>query len=83
MEPIAARLEELAARLSPPLHFKLVGPLPPYSFVHLTSPDNSRDELYVGNYAFLQVKDQLPENAGRGGCKPAAICLIISLERSK
>ena len=38
VEPIAARLEELAARLSPPLHFKLVGPLPPYSFVHLTSP---------------------------------------------
>ena len=38
VEAIAARLEELAARLSPPLHFKLVGPLPPYSFVHLTSP---------------------------------------------
>src|SRR5467141_1709974 len=26
---------------------------------HLVSPDESRDELYLGNYAFLQVKDQL------------------------
>jgi len=31
-------LEELTARLSPPLHFKLVGPLPPYSFVRLAMP---------------------------------------------
>src|SRR5436309_3348810 len=34
--------------------------------VHLTSPDNSRDELYVGNYAFLQVKDQLARIPGVG-----------------
>ncbi|MGH2977034.1 MAG: GvpL/GvpF family gas vesicle protein [Gaiellaceae bacterium] len=35
---IEARLEELSSRLSPPLHFKLVGPLPPYSFVRLALP---------------------------------------------
>jgi hydrophobe/amphiphile efflux-1 (HAE1) family protein len=34
--------------------------------VHLTSPDESRDELYVGNYAFLQVKDQLARLPGVG-----------------
>jgi multidrug efflux pump subunit AcrB len=27
-------------------------------FVNLVSPDNSRDELYLGNYALLQVKDR-------------------------
>jgi hypothetical protein len=37
-DPVGARLEELTARLSPPLHFKLVGPLPPYSFVRLAMP---------------------------------------------
>jgi hypothetical protein len=35
---IEQRLEELSARLSPPLHFRLVGPLPPYSFVRLSVP---------------------------------------------
>jgi hypothetical protein len=35
---IEAQVEELSARLSPPLHFKLVGPLPPYSFVRLAMP---------------------------------------------
>jgi len=38
VERIEARLEELVARLSPPIHFKLVGPLPPYSFVRLAMP---------------------------------------------
>ena len=38
VKSVEAKLEELAARLSPPLHFKLVGPLPPYSFVRLASP---------------------------------------------
>jgi hypothetical protein len=38
VDPIATRLEELAGRLSPPLHLKLVGPLPPYSFVRLAMP---------------------------------------------
>jgi hypothetical protein len=35
---VEARLEELSKRLSPPLRFKLVGPLPPYSFVRLALP---------------------------------------------
>lgn len=38
VESIGAQLEELAEQLSPPLHFKLVGPLPPYSFVRLATP---------------------------------------------
>ena len=38
VEQIEARIEELAADLSPPLHFRLVGPLPPYSFVQLAMP---------------------------------------------
>lgn len=38
VESIATRLEEVSDRLSPPLHFKLVGPLPPYSFVRLAMP---------------------------------------------
>ncbi len=33
---------------------------------HLVSPDDSRDELYLGNYAFLQVKDQLARIPGVG-----------------
>jgi hydrophobe/amphiphile efflux-1 (HAE1) family protein len=33
---------------------------------HLISPDGSRDELYLGNYAFLQVKDQLARIPGVG-----------------
>jgi len=33
---------------------------------HLVSPDGSRDELYLGNYAFLQVKDQLARLEGVG-----------------
>lgn len=38
VKPVEAKIEELSARLSPPLHFKLVGPLPPYSFVRLAMP---------------------------------------------
>ncbi len=33
---------------------------------HLVSPDGSRDEIYLGNYAFLQVKDQLARIPGVG-----------------
>ena len=33
---------------------------------HLVSPDGSRDDLYLGNYAFLQVKDQLARIPGVG-----------------
>jgi hypothetical protein len=35
---IETQVDSLAARLSPPLHFRLVGPLPPYSFVRLATP---------------------------------------------
>lgn len=35
---VEAGLEEAAAVLSPPLHLRLVGPLPPYSFVSLELP---------------------------------------------
>lgn len=38
VKAIETRVEELVGRLSPPLHFKLVGPLPPYSFVRLATP---------------------------------------------
>jgi multidrug efflux pump len=34
--------------------------------VHLTSPDNSRDMLYLRNYAVLNVKDQLAKIDGVG-----------------
>jgi len=34
--------------------------------VHLTSPDNSRDMLYLRNYATLNVKDQLAKIQGVG-----------------
>lgn len=34
--------------------------------VHLVSPEDSRDDLYLGNYAFLQVKDQLARVPGVG-----------------
>jgi multidrug efflux pump len=33
---------------------------------HLVSPDKSRDELYLGNYAYLQIKDQLARLPGVG-----------------
>ncbi|HET8751256.1 MAG TPA: GvpL/GvpF family gas vesicle protein [Gaiellaceae bacterium] len=38
VESVEKRVERLTTRLSPPLHFKLVGPLPPYSFVQLALP---------------------------------------------
>jgi hypothetical protein len=38
VKDVEAAVEELSADLSPPLHFKLVGPLPPYSFVRLGLP---------------------------------------------
>jgi hypothetical protein len=36
--PLETALGEVAAALSPPLHLRLVGPLPPYSFVSLDVP---------------------------------------------
>jgi Gas vesicle synthesis protein GvpL/GvpF len=38
VDAVEGAVEKLAERLSPPLHFKLVGPLPPYSFVRLALP---------------------------------------------
>ena len=38
VEAVEKQVEELSSRLSPPLHFRLVGPLPPYSFVRLGTP---------------------------------------------
>ena len=34
--------------------------------VHLLSPDDTYDQLYVGNYAFLNVKDELQRIQGVG-----------------
>ena len=34
--------------------------------VHLFSPDDSRDQLYIGNYAFLQIRDVLARQDGVG-----------------
>jgi hydrophobe/amphiphile efflux-1 (HAE1) family protein len=34
--------------------------------IHLSSPDNSRDQLYISNYATLQVKDVLARLDGVG-----------------
>lgn len=38
VEQLEAGLEEATAELSPPLHLRVVGPLPPYSFVSLEMP---------------------------------------------
>jgi gas vesicle protein GvpL/GvpF len=38
VEAVEKQVEELSSKLSPPLHFRLVGPLPPYSFVRLAMP---------------------------------------------
>jgi hypothetical protein len=38
VDGVGKAIEELTDRLSPPLHFRLVGPLPPYSFVRLALP---------------------------------------------
>ncbi|QDU80532.1 Efflux pump membrane transporter BepE [Polystyrenella longa] len=34
--------------------------------IHLFSPDDSRDQLYIGNYAYLQIKDILARQDGVG-----------------
>jgi hypothetical protein len=38
VDAVSKMLDQLAGDLSPPLRFKLVGPLPPYSFVQLELP---------------------------------------------
>jgi hydrophobe/amphiphile efflux-1 (HAE1) family protein len=34
--------------------------------IHMFSPDDSRDQLYISNYAFLQIKDRLARLDGVG-----------------
>lgn len=34
--------------------------------IHLFSPDDSRDQLYIGNYAYLQIRDSLARLDGVG-----------------
>lgn len=34
--------------------------------IHLFSPDDSRDQLYIGNYAYLQIRDVLARQDGVG-----------------
>src|SRR3989442_12246379 len=41
---------------------------------HLVSPDGSRDELYLGNYAFLQVKYHLARIAD---CGDGTVCSTL------
>ena len=38
VDAVSRALEGVAAALSPPLHLRLVGPLPPYSFVTVDLP---------------------------------------------
>ena len=39
--------------------------------IHLTSPDESRDDLYISNFAFLQVRDALMRLDGVGDIRIA------------
>jgi len=39
--------------------------------VHLNSPDSSRDQLYIGNFAFLRVRDALMRLDGVGDIRVA------------
>lgn len=39
--------------------------------VHLTSPDESRDDLYISNFAFLQIRDALMRLDGVGDIRIA------------
>lgn len=43
--------------------------------IHLTSPDESRDQLYMSNYATLQIKDVLARLDGSGFKTRARIAL--------
>src|SRR5690606_27040134 len=39
--------------------------------VHLNSPDNSRDQLYISNFAFLRIRDALMRLDGVGDIRVA------------
>lgn len=54
--------------------------------VHLESPDNSRDQLYISNYAFLHVRDALMRLDGVGDVRIAggneyAMRIWLDIER--
>src|SRR5258707_12023262 len=48
---------------------------------HLVSPDGSRDELYLGNYAFLQVK-RSEEHTSELQSRQYLVCRLL-LEKKK
>ncbi|MBX9656763.1 efflux RND transporter permease subunit [bacterium] len=41
--------------------------------VHMTSPDNRFDQLYIGNYALIQVRDALARVEGVGDVTPVGL----------
>ncbi len=54
--------------------------------VHLLSPDDSLDQLYIGNYAFLQVRDVVARIDGIGdaqvfGGSPYSMRVWLDIER--
>ncbi len=54
--------------------------------VHLYSPDDSRDQLYIGNYAYLQLRDVLSRLEGVGevrifGASEYAMRIWLDVER--
>ncbi|WP_145265659.1 efflux RND transporter permease subunit [Calycomorphotria hydatis] len=56
--------------------------------VHLTSPDESRDNLYISNFAFLQVRDALMRLDGVGDIRIAggneyAMRVWLDIEKMK
>ena len=54
--------------------------------VHMLSPDDSRDQLYIGNYVYLQVRDVLARLDGIGdvqvfGGSPYSMRVWLDIER--
>ena len=54
--------------------------------VHLTSPDGSRDQLYIANYAYLQIRDVLARLGGVGdltifGAEEYSMRVWLDIER--
>ncbi len=54
--------------------------------VHMISPDDSRDQLFIGNYAFLQIRDVLARLSGVGdvqvfGGSPYSMRVWLDMER--
>jgi multidrug efflux pump subunit AcrB len=51
--------------------------------VHMTSPDESHDALYLNNYAFLQVRDALARLKGWAMCRSSAREYSMRVARSR